>query len=65
MLDRINVQNIARIEVVRGAARFYGTDALGGVINIVTKNLLKPAAASVIYDRGSTGQLGIIWIAAL
>ena len=38
VLDRINVQNIARIEVVRGAASaLYGTDALGGVINIITK----------------------------
>ena len=37
-LQRINVNNIERIEIVRGAASAqYGSDALSGVINIITK----------------------------
>lgn len=36
-LDRINVHNIERIEIIRGAASAqYGSDALAGVINIIT-----------------------------
>lgn len=37
-LSRLNVSNIERIEIVRGAASAqYGSDALSGVINIITK----------------------------
>lgn len=37
-LDRVSLSNIERIEIVRGAASAqYGSDALGGVINIITK----------------------------
>jgi outer membrane cobalamin receptor len=35
--------NIERIEVVRGPESvLYGTDAMGGVVNIITRKLLKP-----------------------
>lgn len=37
-LGRLSLSNIERIEIVRGAASAqYGSDALGGVINIITK----------------------------
>ena len=37
-LDRVSLSNIERIEIVRGSASAqYGSDALGGVINIITK----------------------------
>lgn len=37
-LDRINIADVERIEVVRGGgAVLYGSDATGGVINIITK----------------------------
>lgn len=37
-LDRIPLSSIERIEIVRGAASAqYGSDAIGGVINIITK----------------------------
>ena len=38
-LQRIDMNNVERIEIVRGAASsLYGADAMGGVINIITKN---------------------------
>lgn len=37
-LDRLSLNNIERIEVVRGSASaIYGADALGGVINLISK----------------------------
>lgn len=37
-LDRISLENVERIEILKGpASALYGTDALGGVINIITK----------------------------
>ena len=38
VLDRISVDRIDRVEIVRGASSaLYGSDAMGGVINIITK----------------------------
>lgn len=38
-LSQINISNIERIEIVEGPLSvIYGTDAMGGVINIITKN---------------------------
>ncbi|WP_211229823.1 TonB-dependent receptor plug domain-containing protein [Olivibacter sitiensis] len=38
-LSQIDINNIARIEIVEGPMSvIYGTDALAGVINIITKN---------------------------
>lgn len=37
-LERINMDNVERIEIVRGpVSSLYGSDALGGVINIITR----------------------------
>jgi outer membrane receptor for ferrienterochelin and colicins len=37
-LSRINTENIERIEIVKGASSsLYGSDAIGGVVNIITK----------------------------
>ncbi len=37
-LDRINLSNVEKIEVVKGpSSALYGSEAMGGVINIITK----------------------------
>ena len=37
-LQRVNMDNVERIEIVRGAvSSLYGSEAMGGVINIITK----------------------------
>lgn len=67
-LQRINMADVERIEIVRGAtSSLYGADAMGGVINIITKTPDK-ASQSVFADyttkqadagfRVATGQLG-------
>lgn len=41
-LNRININNVERIEIVRGpVSSLYGSDALGGVINIITRTAEK------------------------
>lgn len=43
-LGRLSLSNIERIEIVRGSASAqYGSDALGGVINIITKKSKEPS----------------------
>jgi len=40
----LSLSNIERIEIVRGSASAqYGSDALGGVINIITKKSKEPS----------------------
>ncbi len=42
-LSRLSVEDIERIEVVRGAgSAVYGADAVGGVVNIITKKSESP-----------------------
>lgn len=55
-LDRINVNNVERIEIVRGAASAqYGSDALAGVINIITKQSEKSdPSVTVGVNTGTT-----------
>ena len=49
-LQRINMDDVERIEIVRGAASsLYGSEALGGVINIIRKRPAE-AQASLTLD---------------
>lgn len=42
-LSRIDMNNVERIEIVRGASSaLYGSNAAGGVVNIITKKPSKP-----------------------
>ncbi len=50
--------NIDRIEIVRGShSTMYGSSAIGGVVNIITKKVTKPGLTLDIYDtEGSFGK---------
>lgn len=46
--ERIDVDNIERIEIVKGAmSTLYGSQAMGGVVNIITKNATRPFSGNV------------------
>jgi outer membrane receptor for ferrienterochelin and colicin len=52
-LSGIQLENIERIEIVRGPmSALYGADALSGVINIITKKAVKEDSASVTLIGG-------------
>ena len=52
-LDTFQVENIERIEVVRGPnSSLYGNAAMGGVVNIITK---RPEAGIHVKVRGEVG----------
>ena len=53
--EMIPIENISRIEVVRGAASsLYGGRAVGGVINIITKDITKKGLnANIVLNYGS------------
>ncbi|WP_352230876.1 TonB-dependent receptor [Pelosinus sp. IPA-1] len=54
-LDVLPVKNIERIEIVRGpASSLYGSDAVGGIINIITRKA-KTASTSISSEFGSWG----------
>ncbi|MFD2599266.1 TonB-dependent receptor domain-containing protein [Sphingobacterium corticis] len=52
-LSRISVSNIERIEITKGAAaNIYGGDALGGTINVITKQLVTEPQAMTFVNVG-------------
>ncbi|GGH23954.1 TonB-dependent receptor [Sphingobacterium alkalisoli] len=56
-LSRISVTNIERIEIIKGASScLYGSDALGGAINIITRHgaVAPQAHASFLYGTLNT-----------
>lgn len=56
--ERIDVDNIARIEVVKGAmSALYGAQAMGGVVNIITKNADRPFTADLSARIGSRDEM--------
>jgi outer membrane receptor for ferrienterochelin and colicins len=66
-LNQINLDNIARVEIIEGPVSvFYGTDAMGGIINLITKKLQKKAITgnlSTMYEsinqKNIAGNLGL------
>jgi outer membrane receptor for ferrienterochelin and colicins len=53
-LSRLRLDEVARVEVVRGpASALYGSDALGGVINIVTRQHKAPWHAEAAARYGT------------
>ena len=55
-LSRFTVNNIKKIEIVKGpSSSLYGSEAMGGVINIITEGSTKKnAQASIRYGRYNT-----------
>ena len=46
--NRLNLDNVGRIEIVKGASSaLYGSNAVGGVINIISRENLEPWTANV------------------
>ena len=55
-LDRQSTARLDRVEVVKGAASaLYGSDALGGVINLITREPSAPLDATVSVAAGNLG----------
>ncbi|MGM9846566.1 MAG: TonB-dependent receptor plug domain-containing protein [Muribaculaceae bacterium] len=55
--DRLNMDNVERIEIVKGAASsLYGSNAVGGVVNIISKKSLEPWYVNVHARYGSHSQ---------
>ncbi|AVM49272.1 TonB-dependent siderophore receptor [Capnocytophaga sp. oral taxon 878] len=60
--NRIDLDNIERIEIIKGAtSSLYGSNALGGVINIITKNAKKAfeGSASYLYESSESHKTNI------
>ncbi|MFI3298118.1 MAG: TonB-dependent receptor [bacterium] len=54
--SRINIDDIERVEIVRGAmSTLYGSSAMGGVINIITKDAKRPFSANISSRLNSYG----------
>jgi outer membrane receptor for ferrienterochelin and colicins len=58
-LDRQSTARLDRVEVVKGAASaLYGSEALGGVINLITREPSAPFDAAVALSAGNLGVVG-------
>lgn len=49
----IPIEDVERIEVVRGGASLYGANTVGGVVHIITKRAAKTRGAEVSYEGQS------------
>lgn len=53
-LSQIGSLNIERVEIVKGAtSALYGSSAMGGIINIITKKPERPLVYNLTLDSGS------------
>jgi outer membrane receptor for ferrienterochelin and colicins len=58
-LDRQSAARLERVEVVKGAASaLYGSEAIGGVINLITRAPSAPVDATAALSAGNFGELG-------
>jgi len=55
-LSQISTEDVAKIEIIKGASSaLYGSGALGGVINIITKKAKNGVHSSVGIEAGTAG----------
>ena len=55
-LNTLGVEQVQQVEVVKGAtSALYGSDAIGGVINVITRQPSAPLAADIDISGGSIG----------
>lgn len=58
-LDRQSTARLDRVEVVKGAAStLYGSEAIGGVINLITREPAAPFETTVSVAGGNFGSVG-------
>lgn len=56
-LTQLSTVDIERIEIVKGAtSALYGSSAMGGVINIITRRPAEPLTYNVTLEAGSFGE---------
>ncbi len=56
--NRLNLDNVERVEIVKGAASsLYGSNAVGGVVNIITKEPAEPWSVNLNGRYGSEGEM--------
>lgn len=59
-LERFPVEDIERIEIVKGASSaLYGSDALAGVVNIITRTTERPLEAEIHSSYGQFDTLDL------
>lgn len=59
-LSRIPVRNIERIEIIKGpGSALYGADAMGGVVNIITRTQSRPYEAELTASYGERSDLDL------
>ncbi len=60
-LDRQSAARLERIEVVKGASSaLYGSDAIGGVINLITRDVTAPIETSGELSGGSFDEVNAV-----
>jgi iron complex outermembrane receptor protein len=55
-LSDLDIVNLSRVEVLRGSgSSLYGTNAVGGVVNVVTDEGGAPTRGQLLFEGGSLG----------